>query len=252
MSRALTSPRALARHLLVAATVVACVALGQWQLDRLAEVRELNQRLEDRLGADAVAMAALPWADAGSSSTLEMDELEFVRVEATGVWRVDDEVLQRNREYRTASGFHLLTPLDLGDGRALLVRRGWVPATFDEPPVDEARPPDGPVTVTGVLERPVPQPSFGPQDPEEGILRRVFHTDTRRLNDQIDGELYPMVLRLESQQPPPDADAELPLTIEPPVLDEANHRSYAVQWHLFAVIATVGYGAWLRQSVRRG
>jgi surfeit locus 1 family protein len=249
MLRDLLRPTAILTHLLVLAVAVVCVAFGNWQFGRLAEVRANNQLLAERLDQPPADLAQL--AGAGSA-TPDEQALEFRRVEVAGVYRPDEEVLQRNRDHQGQQGFHLLTPLELSDGGVVLVRRGWVPAQLSEPPVTEASPPDGTVTVTGVLERPVEQPSFGASDPEEGVLERVFHTDTARLARQIDGSLFPMVLRLETQQPPlPDVPGELPVAIPRPELDEANHLSYGVQWYSFAALAVIIYGAWLWTNHRR-
>jgi cytochrome oxidase assembly protein ShyY1 len=35
------------------------------------------------------------------------------------------------------------------------------------------------------------------------------------------------------------------------VLDEGSHLSYAVQWHLFALLAVVAYGFWWRAQLRK-
>ncbi len=183
-------------------------------------------------------------------------ELEFRRVEATGTYRPSEEVLQRNRPNGNVTGFHLLTPFELSDGGVVLVRRGWVPRELDEPPVTEAAPPEGEVTLTGVLELPVEQPGgfFTPQDPDQGELERVFHTDTERLEGQISGELAPMVLRAL----PPEGTAQdrrasgtLPAPVDEPTLEGGNHLSYAFQWHAFAAIAVITYGAWLWTRHRR-
>jgi surfeit locus 1 family protein len=239
MPPGLLRPRALLGHLLVLTVAAACVALGLWQLDRLGQVREHNTRLADRLEAEPVDLDAL-----ATSGPLDDAALEFRRAEATGRYRPAEEVLQRGQQDpRGQQGYHLLTPLELATGEVVLVRRGWVPTGLDTPPVAEAAPPDTEVTVTGVLERPVSQPGFGPQDPREGRLDRVFHPDTERLDRQVAGELLPIVLRLEMQQPAGPGD--LPVPLERPVLDEANHRSYAVQWFTFAALAVVTYGVWL-------
>ncbi len=247
MLRDLLRPAALVSHLLVLAVAVACVALGLWQLDRLAAVREDNARLAERLEAPPVDLTTL------TGGPVPEADLEFRSVTASGTYRHDEEVLQRNRDHQGQTGFHLLTPLELEDGEVVvLVRRGWVPSELSDPPVEQTAPPSGTVTLTGILERPVPQPGFGPQDPDEGHLERVFHTDTARLDRQVDGELFPMVLRLETQQPPLNTGpGQLPFALPGPELDEANHLSYAVQWFSFAVIALITYGAWWFTRQRR-
>jgi surfeit locus 1 family protein len=246
--RDLLRPAAIVSHLLVLTVVVACVALGQWQVDRLQFVREQNARAVQRMAEPPVDLAAL--MDPAASDAVDDAALEFRRVEVTGTYRPDEEVLQRNRQYRNQTGFHVLTPLELPNGAVVLVRRGWVPASLDQPPVAQAAPPPGDVTVIGLLERPVPQPSFGPQDPDEGRLERVFHTDTTRLDRQVTGELFPMILRIDAELDNPTED-QLPFPAGPPELDEGSHLSYAVQWHIFAVLALVTYVAWWWRRLAR-
>lgn len=249
MMRDLLRPTSLIGHVLVVIVAVTCVLLGQWQLDRLATVRENNLRAAERLEQPPVDLAAL--ADPAATTTVDEADLEYRRVEVAGTFRPDEEVLQRNRSYQNQSGFHLLTPLELTDGGVVLVRRGWVPADLSEPPVVEATPEAGEVTVVGVLERPVGQPpGIGPTDPDEGSLERVFHADTARLDQQIDGELFPMVLRIDAEPSGAVGRDQLPVPAGPPILEEGSHLSYAVQWHAFALIALITYGAWLRTRSR--
>ena len=242
--RMLVRPRALVWHALVLTVVVVLVGLGQWQLQRLDEVRTANARLEERIEA-----APVPIGDLLAGVGEDPAALEFRRVTVTGTFRPDEEVLQRNRVQRGLQGLDVLTPLDLGDGTSLLVRRGWVPTTMDTPPVVDAPPPSGLVTISGVLERSVAQPTFGARDPEEGRLERVFHPDTDRLDAQTSGRLLPVVLRMDAL---PGADATtLPAAPEAPGLDEGSHLSYAVQWHVFALLALGAYVLWWRSRLRR-
>ncbi len=248
--RALLRPSAIVSHLLVATVVITCVILGQWQLDRLHQVRDTNARLEERLAAPPADLATLADPVATTPEAVDEAALEFRRVEVTGTFRPEEEVLQRNRSYRNQTGFHVLTPLELDGGGVVLVRRGWVPASLDTPPVSQAAPPTGSVSVVGVLERPVEQPGFGPQDPDDGVLERVFHTDTARLDRQVDGALFPMVLRIDTELDNPTED-ELPFPVGSPELDEGSHFSYTVQWHSFALLALVTYLAWWWHRLRR-
>jgi surfeit locus 1 family protein len=250
MMHELLRPKAVVGHVLVLTVVVVCVVLGQWQLDRLSTVRDANALAAERLTAPPADLATL--ADPSSEATVDEAELEHLRVEVTGTYRTDEEVLQRNRSYQNQAGYHVLTPLELSDGGVVLVRRGWVPSELDEPPVAEAAPPAGEVTVAGVLERPVDQPWFGAQDPDDGVLERVFHTDTARLDRQVDGELFAMVLRIDDVPEGAATVDDLPVPAGPPTLDERNHFSYAMQWHAFGLLALVTYGAWLWKRIRRG
>lgn len=246
MLRELLTPRLIASHLLVLAVVAGCLTAAVWQWDRLEQARAHNALAEQRMEAEPAPVDEL------RERGMDVDALEHRRAVATGTFRPDEEVLQRNRTHQGNQGLHVLTPLELDDGTALLVVRGWVPAGVDGPPVTEAPPPEGRVEVTGILEPSVDQPSFGARDPEEGRLDRVFHADTERLDRQTEGELLPMVLRL--QEPAP-AQGELPLPVGAPELDEGQHLSYTVQWSIFALLALITYTAWLvrrQRGTKRG
>jgi len=242
----LFTPQAILSHVLVGAVVVMCLAAGQWQLSRLAEVRAENVALAAQMAAPPLtfeSLLAVPVDD--------LDQFAYRRVTVDGEYLPAEEVLHRNRQYNNQAGFHVLTPLRLSDTDTVLVRRGWVPAALDTPPVALAAPPAGQVTVTGVLELPVSPPRFGAQDAPEGRLERVFYADTARLDAQISGRLFPLVIRIDTEPGPFSADA-LPVTLGRPLLEERNHRSYAVQWHIFAVLATATYGAWWYTRLKRG
>lgn len=242
--RALTRPAALFSHVIVFGVVGMLVTLGQWQMERLEQVRSNNALLEQRAAAEPVDLSALL-----DGRDVDAAAAEFRRVSVTGTFRPDEEVLQRNRIQRGLQGLDVLTPLDLGDGLTVLVRRGWVPTTMSTPPVHDAPPPDGVVTITGVLERSVEQPSFGARDADDGVLQRVFHPDTERLDRQMSGTLLPVVLRMDAL---PGATAvTLPAAPETAALDEGSHLSYAVQWHLFALLALGAYGFWWRVRLQR-
>ena len=246
----LLAPRMVVLHLLVLALVLALARLGTWQLERLEETRARSAAQLERLAAEPVDVPEL--LDGLSlDDTDRLAQLEFRRVTATGTWRVADEVLQRGRSHQGRPGFHVLTPLDLAEGGTVLVRRGWVP--FDNelvPPVTEATPPGGRVTVDGNLERSIPQPT-GPiaqRDPDDGELDVVFHADLQRLGPQLGADVLPMLVRLEAQDPEPSR--ELPIPAPRPPADDGPHLSYAIQWFSFLVIAVVMYGLWLRRRVR--
>ncbi len=248
--RTLLRPRLLVLHVLVLLIVAMLLSLGRWQVDRFGEARVRTEAFTSR-----VAMEPEPVSDLLAGLTLDdtpaLADLELRRATATGVWRPDDEVLQRGRSLNGQSGFHVLTPLDLADGSTVVVRRGWIPFDNDlVPPAPDALPPTGEVLVEGFLERSIPQPTgrVAQRDPDQGELDVVFNADLSRIGAQMGAEVRPMLLHLESMTP---AQAgPLPVPADRPVLDNGPHLNYAIQWFSFATIAVGMYALWLRRRVR--
>ena len=59
------------------------------------------------------------------------------------MWQPQGQIYLDNRVHQRQAGFHVLTPLQLADGRWLLVNRGWLPKQPGQLP--QAAPPIGPV-----------------------------------------------------------------------------------------------------------
>lgn len=236
MYRFLLRPRWIGFTLLVVGAVVAMINLGTWQLRRLDERREFNAEVEARYDAPPAPI------DEILTPATDPDDVEWRPVTVTGTYRPDETVHIVNRSQNGRAGDNIVVPLDLGDGRVLLVNRGFVPLGFDVPP-----PPSGEVRVTGRL-RPTQQRRFGQvSDPEDGVLREAQRVDIPRLQRQIDGELLPMYVDA-IQTNPPDAT-----TLEPvarPDVSEGPHLSYAIQWFVFSACAVVGWVLAVRWSAR--
>lgn len=251
--RTLLRPAALASHLLVLAVVAVLVTLGQWQVQRLEERRDQNERLEQRLAAPPVDVTEL-----ASRPSLDDAALEYRRVTVTGTYLPEEELLLEGRQLRGQSGRDSFLPLQLEDGTLVLVRRGWVPRELGPPPLEDAAPPAGEVTVEGYLERSVPEPGFGPRNPTEGELAVIQVPDVDRIAEQLPGPTFPMIVRLTAQDPPPvasDAVAARGLDALPAIhpqepFDEGSHLSYAIQWHTFALLALIAYVAFWRARLR--
>lgn len=251
--RTLLRPAALASHLLVLAVVGILVTLGQWQVQRLEERRDQNERLEERLAAPPVDVT-----DLASRPALDDAALEYRRVTVTGTYLPEEELLLEGRQLRGQSGRDSFLPLQLEDGTLVLVRRGWVPRDLGPPPLEDAAPPAGEITVEGYLERSVPEPGFGPRNPPEGELAVIHVPDVDRIAEQLPGPTFPMIVRLTAQDPPPVASEPvaargldaLPAIHPQEPFDEGSHLSYAIQWHTFALLALIAYGAFWRGRLR--
>jgi cytochrome oxidase assembly protein ShyY1 len=216
---------------LVAAT---CVNLGLWQLRRLDERRALNAKILDRRSAPPVSIDGVQGNTAAEP---------YRAATAQGRYDVEHEVLVYGRSLDGEAGQHLVTPLLLPDGGAILVVRGWVPFAVQAAPVREAAPPATEVTVDGSL---VPDEGDGSDVPDaDGIVRDL---DVRGIASSLPYDVSPLPLQLADQTPP--QPGSLPIPVPLPALSEGPHLSYAIQWFSFAVIALVGAVILLRRDRR--
>ncbi len=243
----LLQPRWIVAHLMILAVVATFPLLGRWQLQRWDQEKAREARIEARIDGEPVPVTSV--LSPGMSAD-ELAALEYHPVTATGTYLADEEVAHRNRDLEGRGGFDWLTPLVLGDGTAVLVRRGWVPPsrTAGVDPSD-APPPDGEVAVTGWLERSGEQPDgIGARDPDTGTLETVFHADVERIDRQVSADLLPMVLHLSASDPASAGDLPIPQPV--PEVDTTQNLSYAVQWFVFTAIAAIGYAIVLWRKVR--
>jgi cytochrome oxidase assembly protein ShyY1 len=229
--------------LIVASLVIAgvCVRLGIWQLDRLDQRRTRNAAVERGLALPARPIDQLIPA----ASDAAVDALAYRRAEATGRFAVEHEVVLYGRTLDGAAGNHLLTPLVMPDGRAVIIDRGWVPIEEDTPPVASAAPPAGSVTVTGVLIPPEPSDA----EPATRTPATVPSVDLRQLGAGLREPLVPLYLLLLEQRPAQSGPLPRPAPLPAP--DEGPHLSYAFQWFAFAAIALGGGAVLLRVDLRR-
>lgn len=255
MKKVLT-PRWIVGHLIALALVGLFVSLGFWQLRRLHQREAYNVFLGARLTAEPQPFAQLLERFSLDAPVDAEDSAFYRRARVTGSFDAENEILLRSRAFNGQPGYHVLTPLQLGSGRALLVDRGWVPFELDTPPIPQAAPPAAPLTLTGILQ-PVQRPLEGglmnrlglvQRDPAEGKLEAVFYVDPSRIERQLPYRLEPVFLELQSQSPA--QPGRLPVPPEAPDLTQGSHLSYALQWFSFALIGIIGYVTLMRSVVR--
>ena len=237
MYRFLLSPRWLAFHLVVILAVVTMVNLGFWQLRRLDERKALNADVTSRVDLPPAPLddVLVPGADPVA--------LEWRPVTATGTYLADEQLTVVNRSQHGLAGEIVVTPLQLADGRILLVSRGFVPL---QAPIEAA--PSGEVEVTGRLKPSQRRTTGGLSDPATGDLTEAQRVDIDRLSPQLPGEVVPMYVELTSSDPPEAEPYPQPLTL--PELGDGPHLSYAVQWFLFSAAVVVGWVLAVRHSLR--
>lgn len=212
-----------------------CVRLGLWQLDRLKERRARNEAVRS---ATALPPLVLDAATA-AAVTSDPDAYVWRRVRVRGRYAPAGAVVLRARAREGNPGVHVVAPLVLGDGRVVMVNRGWVRSP-DAATVDRSalRPETGEVTVTGVLLPVETRPDGGMPAGRVGDDTTYRRLDLAALRARTPGEVLPVHV----QQLADGAVSDPPIPVPLPEMGEGNHLSYAVQWFSFAAIAVIGFG----------
>lgn len=203
------------------------LALGLWQLDRLAWKEGLLARIDARMAASAVPLPA---------GALDLEGWEYRRVVVSGRLDHAREVPVFNVGPQGGAGFDLYVPLR-SDGAvpALWVNRGWVGETVYESSPEAVARPAGFVTLEGVVRGPRPPGPFTPENdpaanswffPELAAMDRARGVETRGL----------VVHAL-----PEAGAARWPRAERPGINIRNDHLSYAITWFALAGALVVIY-----------
>ncbi len=245
LMRTLFSRQWILATILVLAGGALCTRLGFWQLDRLQLRRTFNAHVESIWAADPI--------DLDGQQTEDLTLMEYRAVTVAGSYDFENQVALRNRYFQSEFGYHLLTPLLLEDGSAVLVDRGWIPAKTNDTPADwHQYDQNEPVTVQGQIRLGITKPDIGGvPDPElapgQDKLEFWNIVNLERIRLQLP---YPL-LEVYIQPDVDPEDVEPPIPYQPEIeLSEGSHQGYAVQWFTYATILLVGYPFYIRKQIK--
>lgn len=237
----LRKPRWILAILVGVFLAVVFVRLGNWQLSRLEERRAYNAVVSARIEGEPRPVEGLV-GQFGSDPEALVDR----RTVVTGRYINSDEFFSVGRNYDGLTGTLVMTPLELDDGSIMIVVRGLVPVGTAGPPAAGYETPLGLVTLTGRLDDGEEPLKIGEPPPDNGILTQISRVDLAYIDTWYDGDVLPINLILEAQDPADPRESPIPLPQSE--LDEGRHLGYAVQWFAFAVIVVVGVGALVRRA----
>jgi surfeit locus 1 family protein len=216
------------------ASIALFVTAGQWQQGRMEQKLALRTQFD---AASAVMPAALP------ADGVDWAAWRYRPVVVAGAFDATRQMLIDNRIEEGRAGYHVVTPLLLADGRAVLVDRGWIAAGASRAQLPMATPPKGPMTLHGRVNIPTPNYVELTRDAPTGTVWQ--NLDPARFATATGLDVLPIVLE---QTEPIDAADKLVRNWPAPDFGIDRHRIYMVQWYLFAATAA---GLWLFFTLRR-
>lgn len=205
----------------------ACLALGNWQLQRAgAKERLLAERAESGAAGEWTALHIVTLADAHQ------------RLRLQGRFLNRHGFFLDNRTRNGRAGFEVITPFrDAASKRVVLVNRGWLPFAGARTSLPEVPPAEGPMEIHAEV--------YGSPRPLLGSLPEALaaagpttavvpYVQADIIGRHFGLDLEPYVLRLR------DGSAGA-LQLDWPVdrMGPDRHRGYAVQWFSLALVFTV-------------
>lgn len=203
------------------------IGLGSWQLQRKAEKEQILQSKENR---GSQVTESLP---------LDLDEYaswRYRQVSIQGSYLDGRQLLLDNQIQQKKVGFNVFSPLQLSDGRVVLVDRGWLPHAEYRDQQPAVKVGNSLRTIEGYAYTPFSDGlRLGSVDNDQlSWPRMIQYIDYQQLQDVLGIGLIPVVIRLS----PEASDGYLR---EWPVVafGPERHLGYAVQWYALALAMVV-------------
>lgn len=214
------------------ATIALTARLGFWQLDRARQKLELQQARDGALAQPPLTAAELARDAAAAPSQVHR------RVALSGRWLEHANVYLDNRTMNARTGFFVVTPLQLDDGRVVAVQRGWLPRD----PVDRTRlaphrTDAGPIALSGRMAA-APSRLFELGAAASGPIRQ--NLDLAGYAAELRRPLVPLVV-VQEDDPARPADDGLLRQWPQPASDVHKHHGYAFQWFGLSALVLVLY-----------
>jgi surfeit locus 1 family protein len=229
------------------AVLAALVSLGTWQVHRLAWKEGLIAMIAERVGSLPKPLGEI------EALYAENHDVDYWPVSASGTFRNESEVYFF-ATWQGASGYFVYTPLQLEDGRFLMVNRGFVPFDRKDPASRQEGQLPGHVDISGLARNPLAaKPSWAV--PDNDLAKNVFYwKDLGAMAAKAGLPANATVLPFFVDAGPTEMPGGLPIGGVTMVDQPNNHLQYAVTWYGLAAVLVCFYGVWfwrLRRQSRK-
>ncbi|MER8384704.1 SURF1 family protein [Mesorhizobium sp. M0166] len=219
------------------------LALGTWQVQRLHWKEGLLQTIDQRTHSAPVPLAEVEKRFAATG------DVDYTPVTVTGTFRHQGE-RHFLATWEGQSGFDVFTPLQLDDGRFVLINRGFVPYDFKDPAKRPQGQATGEVTVTGLARNPLPaKPSM--MLPDNDPHKNIFYWKDRDAMASSAGlpagaALVPIFIDANAVANPGGLPVGGVTVIDLP----NSHLQYAITWYGLAAALAGVLISWLRRPAK--
>lgn len=221
------------------------IALGTWQVERLAEKERLIADVAARASAPPVALPKrTEW------NSVDFEPYDFRPVTLTGTYLSQNSVLVftslgEPRGTYGGPGDWVLTPFALEDGGVVFVNRGFVPQEKAPAFLAGGDLPSGKVTLQGVARLGEAVGGFTPTPDTGRRVDWVRNPERLKRLAAIDAPVAPVYVDLAAGPP-----GVLPQGGETVMAFPNNHLGYAITWYGFALLVPPLLWLWIRRQRR--
>lgn len=232
-------------YLLAALAFAVLVGLGTWQVKRLEWKDDVIATIEARR-----LSAPKPLAEV-ERQFAETGDVDYMPVALNGRFRHESEQ-HFFATWKGDTGYYVYTPLEMADGRTVLVNRGFVPFELKDAGKRAAGQVPGEVSVTGLARNPLHEkPSM--MVPDNEPAKNIYYwKDMAAMAGRAGldtGKLVPFFVDADAAPNPGGLPVGGVTLIDLP----NSHLQYALTWYGLAGALVVVFGmfAWRRRSDAR-
>jgi len=200
------------------------IRLGFWQIHRADEKKHMLVAQANQVKAPA------QWWMGG-----EKAPAQYQNIKVRGHY-LPTILLLDNQHYKHEFGYDVLSPLELSDGKVIVIDRGWVPAGRSRQSFPQVKPLSDDAEVLGTVYFPsANQWILGPASEQKANnLTLVEGINAKLLSQVLQKKVYPFIIRLDKQ----DANGfvrDWAIVSMPP----ERHLGYALQWFAMALVILI-------------
>lgn len=229
----------IAKAVLLLVVLAILLSLGTWQVRRLHWKEGLLADIAERRAALPVPLSDI------EAIAAKGGDIEYRRVTLSGRF-LNDKERHFFATYDGTSGFYVYTPLQLDDGRYLLLNRGFVPYDQKDPKTRPSGELEGIQTITGLARARLPgKPSY--MLPDNDVPKNIFYwkdLDSMAASDGLDpAKVIPFFVDADDRPNPGGLPVGGVTIVDLP----NDHLQYAVTWYgLAAALVVITGVAWFR------